>query len=164
MSDQPQFSIPDQTPIQASGPHAGAGAPRSGTIAWALGFLIFLPIPVLNLIVTGIVHLIVGLGQRKHGGIAAQNGVRAANWGLTVLCWPVLMALTVLVAVLTGSPGEAGGVVFAPAMEALVFTMLGLYFLVVLVALVFTIIGTVQANKGARVRLPVIPFLRARQG
>lgn len=164
MSDQPQNSIPDQAPIRTSDTQAGAGAPRSGTIAWALGFLIFLPIPLLNLIVTGIVHLITGLGQRKHGGLAAQNGVRAANWGLTLLCWPVLMALTVLVAVLTGSPAEGGGVVFTPAMEALVFTMFGLYFLIVLVALVYTIIGTVQANKGARVRLPVIPFLRARQG
>ena len=77
-------------PMSAAAP---PGPPRNGTIAWALGFLAYIPVPFLGLVVAGITQLVVGLGQRKHGGLAAVNGVRAANWGLTQLCWPLLLAI-----------------------------------------------------------------------
>lgn len=168
MSDQPQNPTvpgPEGAGPLPGGPHAapGAVAPRNGTIAWALGFLAYLPIPFLGLIVAGLAQLFVGLGQRKHGGLAAVNGVRAANWGLTQLCWPPLMALTILLGVLTGTPGE-GGVQFPAPVMVLVFVMLGLFVLLCVLEAVYAIIGTIQASKGRQVRLPAIPFFRAPRG
>ncbi|MGP9706296.1 hypothetical protein [Brachybacterium sp. AOP24-D1-21] len=150
----------------ATGPAPTPPVPaRNGTIAWALGFLAYFPIPFVGLVIAGITQLIVGLRQRKHGGLAAVNGVRAANWGLTQLCWPVLMALTMLIAVLTGAPSPTGdGMMFHPVMNVLVFTVLGLFFIVCLLQAVYAIVGTVVASKGRRVGLPVIPFLRAPRG
>ena len=173
MSSLPQGG-PDTSTQPAVGPAATPSAPdparigapeRTGTVAWALGFLAYFPIPVLGLILAGLVQLIVGLAQRKHGHLAAVNGIRAANWGLTQLCWPVLMALSLTLAALTGEPSPTGdGMRFTPVMEGIVFTMLGLYLLLGLMQLVYAIVGTVQASKGRVVRLPVIPFLRAPQG
>ena len=150
-------------PVPA-GPDTVPGGPvRTGTIAWALGFLAYLPIPFVGLLVAAITQVVVGLRQRRHGGLAAVNGVRAANWGLTQLCWPVLMAITVVLGVLTGSPSPSGdGVLFTPVMNTVAFTMLGLFFLVALLEAVYAIVGTVLAAKGRLVRLPVIPFLRMR--
>ena len=87
--------------------------------------------------------------------------MRAANWGLTQLCWPLLLAISVTIGVLTGSPSPSGGLVFTPVMNGVVFTVLGLYFLVAVMEAVYAIVGTVKASKGLEVRLPVIPFLRA---
>ena len=147
-------------PMSAAAP---PGPPRNGTIAWALGFLAYIPVPFLGLVVAGITQLVVGLGQRKHGGLAAVNGVRAANWGLTQLCWPLLLAISMTIGVLTGSPSPSGGggIVVTPVMNGVVFTVLGLYFLVAVMEAVYAIVGTVKASKGLEVRLPVIPFLRA---
>ena len=147
-------------PMSAAAP---PGPRRNGTIAWALGFLAYIPVPFLGLVVAGITQLVVGLGQRKHGGLAAVNGVRAANWGLTQLCWPLLLAISMTIGVLTGSPSPSGGggIVFTPVMNGVVFTVLGLYVLVAVMEAVYAIVGTVKASKGLEVRLPVIPFLRA---
>ncbi|MEE1618378.1 hypothetical protein [Brachybacterium sp. J153] len=136
--------------------------PRNGTVAWALGFLAYVPIPFVNVLVAGLAQLVVGLRQRRHGGLAAVNGVRAANWGLTQLCWPVLMLATFAIGMLTGTPSPTGdGVLFTPVMNALMFTMIGLFLVLGLAQLIYAIVGTVQASKGARVGLPAIPFLRA---
>ena len=153
-------------PESAAGPVPSYAAVRPeprGTIVWALGFLAYVPIPFVNVLVAGITQLVVGLRQRRHGGLAAQNGVRAANWGLTQLCWPVLMALALALGVLTGEP-TGDGVLFHPAMEAVVVTVVILYFVLGLMQLIYAIVGTVQASRGARVGLPVIPFLRRPRG
>lgn len=134
-----------------------------GTVAWALGFLAYLPIPVVGLIVAGIAQVIAGLAQRKHGGIAALNGVRAANWGLTQLCWPVLMVITIAIGIITGEP-TGDGIDFAPAMDVLAIVMACLFFVIALLEAIYAIVGTVQSSRGREVRLPVIPFLRARRG
>ena len=166
----PDPSAPaDASPLgPRSGPVPGQfpqPVPRHGTIAWALGFLAYVPIPFVNVLVAGITQLVVGLRQRRHGGLAAANGVRAANWGLMQLCWPVLMALSLTLAALTGEPSPTGdGMRFTPVMEGIVFTMLGLYLLRGLMQLVYAIVGTVQASKGRVVRLPIVPFLRAPRG
>src|SRR5699024_2172922 len=76
---------PDTSTQPAVGPAATPSAPdparigapeRTGTVAWALGFLAYFPIPVLGLILAGLVQLTVGLAQRKHGHLAAVNGIR----------------------------------------------------------------------------------------
>lgn len=155
----PSASSPAETPVSSTVPE------RRGTVAWAVGFLAYVPIPFLGLIIAGVTQLIVGLAQRKHGGLAADNGLRAANWGLTQLCWPVLMVLTMVLGLLTGSPSPSGdGVTFHPVMNSLAFTMIGLFLLVAVLEAVYAIVGTVLASRGRRVRLPVIPFLRAPRG
>lgn len=167
-SSAPGPTGPDDAPARQvpPGPAPTPAVPaRNGTIAWALGFLAYFPIPFVGLLIAGITQLVVGLRQRRYGGLAAVNGVRAANWGLTQLCWPVLMAFTMLIAVLTGSPSSSGdGMMFRPVMNVLVFTVLGLFFVVSLLEAVYAIVGTVMASKGRRVRLPVIPFLRTPRG
>ena len=146
------------------GAPAPAAPPRRGTIAWALGFLACLPLPVVGLVVAGVTQLIVGLSQRKHGGLAATNGVRAANWGLTQLCWPALMLVIAIIGIATGEPGSEGGVHLTPVMEAVTMAMLVLFIVVGLLQLIYAVIGTILATRGAEVRLPVIPFLRVPRG
>lgn len=147
------------TPIHPQPP--AAGPRRTGTIAWGLGFLAYVPIPFVNVLVAGITQLVVGLKQRQYGGVAATNGVRAANWGLTQLCYPVLLAIAMIIGTVTGTPSPTGGYHFQPWAEAIVFTVLGLWFALGLMQLIYAVVGTVVAGKGDPVRLPVIPFIRA---
>lgn len=160
----PVHTSPDPADPEARGQGVPGEPVRHGTIAWALGFLAYLPIPVVGLLVAAIAQVVVGLRQRRYGGLAAVNGVRAANWGLTQLCWPVLMVITVALGALTGTPSSGGGITFTPLMNTLTFTMLGLLFLVALMEAIYAIVGTVLASKGRPVRLPVIPFLRVPHG
>ena len=143
--------------------HPATGVRRTGTIAWGLGFLAYIPIPIGNVLVTGITQLVVGLRQRRYGGVAAANGVRAANWGLTQLCHPVLLAVAMVIGVLTGTPSDTGGYTMQPWAEAIVFTILGLWFVLGVLQLIYALVGTSVAGKGNRVRLPVIPFIRLRR-
>jgi uncharacterized Tic20 family protein len=165
ISPHPEASNPSHVPAGGAPVGTPPGAhpveSRPGTIAWAFGFLIFLPIPFVNLLVTAITHVVAGLAQRKHGGLAEVNGIRAANWGFTLLLWPVLMAVTMTIGALTGTPSPSGGVYFLPAVQTIAFILLALYFLLCLVAIVFAIVGTLQAGKQGPVKLPVIPFIRA---
>jgi len=128
-----------------------------------MGFLAYIPIPFVSLIIAGITQLCVGLAQRKHGGLAANNGVRAANWGLAQLCWPVLMIITMVIGILTGEPSDTG-VQFHTVMAGAVTTLAVLFFVICLLQAIYAIFGTVQSSKGREVRFPVIPFLRAPRG
>lgn len=159
---QPAAQVPPAAQPEHVGPPGGA-PPRSGTVAWAVGFLAYLPIPMVGLIVAGVTQLIVGLAQRTHGGLAATNGVRAANWGLTQLCLPVLVILALVIGILTGE-STGTGVRFTPVMNGVMVTVAVLFFVVALLEAIYAIVGTVQASRGREVRLPVIPFLRATRG
>lgn len=150
-----QPPVPQPPPVQPT-----AQAPRTGTIAWGLGFLAYVPIPMVNVVVAGVTQLVVGLRQRRHGGLAAVNGVRAANWGLTQLCHPVLLAIIGVVTVVTGTPSPTGGYSVQPWAGTLLFVMIGLWFLLSLVQLLYALIGVATASKGDEVRLPVIRFIR----
>lgn len=139
-------------------PHPAA--PPQGTIAWALGFLAYIPIPFFNVVISGLTQTIVGMRLRKHGGLAAENGRRAANWGLTQLTWFVLALLCispiwVMMAMADGRPVEP-----PPALVALAISMLVLYLVLGLAQAIYAIIGTVLASQGKVARLPAIPYLR----
>lgn len=148
-------------PPMPAHPTPAVGPVRHGTVAWALGFLAYVPIPFVNVIVAGVAQLVAGLGQRRHGGLAARNGVRAANWGLTQLLYPGLLLVVVIIAISTGEGAPGEGVTLAPLMEGVLFPVIGLYLLVGVAQLVYAVVGTMQASRGTAVRLPVIPFLRA---
>ncbi len=129
-----------------------------------MGFLAYIPLPIVSMVIAGVTQLFVGLAQRKHGGLAAANGVRAANWGLTQLSWPVLMVIIMTIGITTGTPNPDGSITFVPVMEILVISMFVLFFVICLLQAIYAIAGTVQATKGREVRFPVIPFLRAPRG
>lgn len=138
-------------------PVVGPAVP-TGRIAWALGFLAYIPFPIVNTLVTGIVQYVVGRAQRRHGGIAAANGIRAANWGLTQLSWLVLIAVAFVVALAFPEPDGSTGPAQIP-----VVVVAGAYVLIGgILQLVYTIVGMTQASRGRAVHLPVIPFLRMR--
>lgn len=123
-----------------------AVSPSSGTVAWAMGFLAFLPIPFFGSIVTGIVMALVGSAQRSKGETARRNGVRAANWGLTYLLLTVVLIGGAFVTVLIATGGQEGQV---PAgASALIFALIGLWaFPLQLAHLIITITGTVRASR-----------------
>lgn len=134
-------------------PGAFASAPRTGAIAWGLGFLVFVPFPIVGLLATVITVVVVGLGQRKHGGVAAANGVNAANWALTFFLLMCVGAAVNLVALITAETGSRG------------IPPLGVLGSLVMVAaaianLVILIVGAVKANRGEVYRGLGIPFFR----
>lgn len=139
---------------------------RNGTVAWALGFLTYIPIPLVGFIVTAIVELCVGLAQRKHGGLAARNGVRAANWGLTKLTVLVIgIAALVAITSVGMSPSEPGAIATPRQQVGDVLAVVWAICLVAfgIVVTVHTILGTVRATKGRDVGLVLIPFIPAPQ-
>jgi len=142
------------SPTAASAPAYPPGgwtpalSPSTGTAAWAMGFLAFIPIPFFGSIVTGIVMALVGSAQRSKGETARRNGIRAANWGLTYLLLTVVLIGGAFLTVLVATGGQEGPV---PAgASALIFTMIALWvFPLQLAHLVITITGTVRASRGA---------------
>ena len=82
--------------------------PATGTGAWTSGFVAYIPIPLLNSVIAGIVMMVIGLGQRKKGGVAAQNGANAANWGVLQIVIPVIFFATMTIGLLAGEKTETG--------------------------------------------------------
>lgn len=150
---------PDLPPVQqpaTQGPYVPV-SPK-GTVAWAIGFLAYLPIPFFGNVISAVVQLLVGLAQRKHGILAAANGTRAANWALSQL-----IVLAVLFALAVGSIVLEDGGDVAQQWSAVSIMAMGLGYVAFGVALlVYAIVGTVQASGGRLVSLPVLPLLRTR--
>ncbi|MFV0374255.1 DUF4870 domain-containing protein [Microbacterium sp.] len=151
---------PDPGAPYAGAPYAGApypgayaSTPKTGAVAWGMGFLAFIPVPFVNFLVAAITVVIVGLGQRKYGGVAAGNGVQAANWALTFFPLVVVGAVLNLTAVINAAPGETG---MSPpgVLGTLLLAGAGI------ANLVFLIVGLVKANRGEIFRAPGIPFFR----
>ena len=134
--------------------HQGWGPRRTGAVAWAMGFLVFLPLPFVSVIVTAIVTVAVGLAQRKHGGIAAQNGSQAANWALSVaLVDIVALGIGVTCGVISSTTGE-DWLMWVFGVTLLLAIGLGIAHFVV------TIVGIVKANRGETLRPYSITFFR----
>lgn len=55
----------------------------NGGWAWLCGLIVVLCIPFVSSLAASALMMAVGLAQRGKGELAADNGVRAANWGLT---------------------------------------------------------------------------------
>ena len=150
MSDNDQRPYPAQSTSPA--PHYATPAP-TGRMSWALGFLAWIPMPFVGMIVA-IVAMIAAYpsAKRKHVLAAAENARGAANWALTLLT--VLIACGVYVVVLAvGFPETHQG--FFPIGAAVI-----VYALLVILHLVVTIAGTViSGTRVFRNRL-AIPYIR----
>ncbi|MDQ1129571.1 hypothetical protein [Microbacterium sp. SORGH_AS_0888] len=156
-----QPDAPWTTPVGGGAPLPGppvAGAPGyppavpTGRVAWALGFLAYIPVPAVGVVIAAFAMLLAYRSQQRRGPLAAENARNAANWALTLLGVFVLCGLWVLVWALAGATHG-----FFPIGAAVI-----VYFLLALTHAVVTIVGTVVS--GSRVfRCPIaVPFLRRR--
>ncbi|MDF1487643.1 DUF7822 domain-containing protein [Tessaracoccus caeni] len=128
--------------------------PDYGTTPWALGFLVWLPIPFLSVVIAGLAMLFSGRGKRLRGGLAAQNGTNAANWGATAaLLMAVLLSFHGILLYVLTKDGPVSG--FFPLGIAPV-----LMAVLIVVHAIVTIVGTVKASKGKVFRMVAFPFLR----
>ena len=113
--------------------------PRKGTLGYGLGFLAYIPIPFVGMLVAAIAMAGVYSAARKQGGVAAENARRAANWGLTVLAVMALLVVSfiVLLNVFNGSTGF-----FPIGLPVIGFLLLSVVHVIV------CIMGLVIGNRG----------------
>lgn len=158
MSTEPE-NRPDAYRPEQGAPGAFSPRPPAGTVAWAMGFLAFIPIPFLGSIITGIVMMLVGNGQKDKGEIARLNGRNAANWGLTYL---LLTVVLIGGSVLVGVISSGGGGPTPDWAPPIALTLIGIWAFPVQIAhLIVTIMGTIRASRAVVFSAPVaVPFLR----
>lgn len=163
---QPYQPYPGQPYQGQPGPYPGQpGAPYgypvpvrtpTGTLSWALGFLVFLVFPFISGIISGVAMGLSYGSAAKHGGIARENGRSAANWGFTYVLVSVVLVIAhfVMLAALSGTSAARG---FFP-----IGLPLTVYFVISLLHIVLVIVGTVRASSGKVMKVPfAIPFIRA---
>lgn len=133
-------------------PHFAPATPR-GAVSYGLGFLAYLPAPFFSMIIAGLVMAAVYPSQKRHGGIAAENGRRAANWGLTIVGLMILIAGSFVWLSIAGQTESA----FARAAGI----PLACYLVLSVVHVVIILIGLVRANRSQVFDNPLaIRFLR----
>lgn len=133
---------------------AGAAGLETGRYGWASGFLAWIPIPFVGLIIAAIAMALAYHRARfKGSALATENARRATNWGLTVLVLAALCGLYVVVLVNLVPDANQG---FFPVGVVVI-----VYLVTVLVHTIITIVGTVKAG-GGKVFNPgiAIPFVR----
>ena len=147
----PQNSTP---PAAAPGSYSPPpAAPATGALPYGLGFLAYIPLPYLSLIIAGIVMASVYPSQKRKGGLAAENARQAANWGLSLIVYMVL-DFTFFIILLVTRPEENTGF-FPVGIPVLLVLATGLAHLIV------SIMGLVAANKHTVLRNRIaIPFIR----
>jgi uncharacterized Tic20 family protein len=116
-----------------------AASPSTGTANYAFGFLAYIPIPVVSLLVAAIVMIAMRPSAIRKGGVAAENGRRAANWGLTILTVYVIIAIAEIILGISFAGSHGFFPIGSPVL---------LYFALGIAHLVVTIAGTVTANRG----------------
>lgn len=137
----------------APGPYPAQ--PSNGTLSWALGFLIFIPIPFLSAIISGIAMAVPYSSLSRRGPVAAANARAAANWGLTYLTVSTVLLLAHFI-VLAAFAGDEGMEGFFPIGIAIT-----LYLVLGVLHIVLVIIGTVRSSGGKVMRVPfAIPYVR----
>ena len=133
-------------------PHFAPATAR-GAVPYGLGFLAYLPAPFFSMIVAGLVMAAVYPSQKRHGGIAAENGRRAANWGLTVIAAMILIAGSFVWLSIAGQTESR----FARAAGI----PLACYFVLSVMHVVVILIGFLRANRSRVFYNPLaINFLR----
>jgi len=142
-----------QQPYPPTGYSQPLAAPTAGALPYGLGFLAYIPIPYLSLLVAGIVMAAVYPSQKTKGGLAAENARHAANWGLSLIAYIVLDFL--FFAIMLATRGDDSTGFFPVGIPVVLFFALGIAHLVVI------IMGLVAANKRTVLRNRIaIPFIR----
>lgn len=144
-----------QPDLPPAAPYAPATTNPTGRTSWMLGFLAYIPIPFLGLVIAAVAMLAAnGSAKRTGQPVAMENGRRAANWGITVLLVMALCGLYVLFLAIAVPDARSAGF-FPIGLSVVVILLLAVAHVVV------TIAGTVIAGRGRVFRAPAIPFLRA---
>lgn len=162
-SPYPAPGQPGPYPYPAGQPGAQYGYPvaqpvrtPTGTLSWALGFLVFLPIPFLGGIISGVVMALTFGAAAKHGGVARENARSAANWGLTYVTLSLVLVIGHFIAVIAFSDTGLGRGFFPIGIPIMV------YLAVSILHVVLVIMGTVKTSSGGTMRVPfAIPYIRA---
>jgi hypothetical protein len=126
--------------------------PPTGRFSWALGFLAYIPIPYLSLVVAGIVMWATYPSRSRHpSALVRDNARHAANWGITIL---IIFLLCIAYVIATSVSAENRAAGFLPiGWGVIAFFALGIVHLIVTIA--GTVIGATRVFRG-----PGIPFLR----
>lgn len=161
---QPAYGAPGPYPAQppAAPQYGTPGAygypvkPSTGTLSWALGFLIFIGIPFLSGIVSGVVMASVYRSVASKGEIARQNARSAANWALTYLTVSTALIILHIIVLFAFARNEGVSGFFPLGIP------ITLYFAVSILHVVLVIVGTVKASGGKVMRVPfAIPYIRS---
>lgn len=148
--------LPPAGPLPPQMPPPGVRQP-GGALAWGLGLLVLLCFPFASSAIAGIAMIIAGLAQRSAGGVAAENGKNAANWGATYLLITlvsVIVFFTFLFGIPDDDPVKQG---FFPGGIPLV--VLGV---VTLIHLVVSVMGLAKGSSGQVFRVPgALPLFRS---
>ncbi len=160
---QPTAGQPGPYPYPVGQPGLPYGYPMAqpvrtptGTLSWALGFLIFLLIPFLSGIISGAAMALTFGAAAKHGGVARENARSAANWGLTYVTLSLVLVIGHFIALFAFSNSRFGDDFFPIGIPIM------LYFAVSILHVVLVIVGTVKASSGKVMRVPfAIPYIRA---
>ena len=149
----PQYGAPQYgVPPQYGAPYGYPVKPPAGALAWGLGFLAYIPIPYIGIIIAGIVMACVYGSQSRKGPIAEANARNAANWGLTVA---LLTVVCFLIGLIAGAGLGNDGAWIAGLMAII-------WIAACITHLVLIIRGLVRAGRGAVLTVPfAIPFIRA---
>jgi len=85
-----------------------AARPATGALPWFLGLIVLACLPFLGSVIASLTMYFVGRAQADKGPLAAENGRRAANWGLTYFVLTIVLVLThfVLVFLVIGGRGS----------------------------------------------------------
>lgn len=158
----PQVRTGNQPTSETAATPAMQTPVHTGAVPWGIGFIAYIPIPFLNLLISGVTQIVVGLAQKKYGDIAAHNGTRAANWGVIQVLWFVGLIVIAAVGILSGISSGDKSVPFEPVYNGLGLTWMGLYILLNIVHVILTVWGLISASKGLIARIPTIPFFRAK--
>lgn len=126
--------------------------PATGRFSWALGFLAYIPIPYVSLLIAAIAMWATYPGRSRHpSALVRDNARNAANWAITVL---LVFVLCIVYTIVMAIPEEnrTGG--FLPIGGGIIaFLALSVVHLIVTIA--GTVIGATRVVRG-----PGIPFLR----
>jgi uncharacterized Tic20 family protein len=168
----PAQQQPGGYPAQQSGgypaqPTAGAGAqpggyfplaaprPTNGVVPWALGFIVFFPVPFLGALASGVAMALAYGATAKRGPVAQANARGALNWGVTFALVSTMLLVTHFVLLFAFTADE-------PVRDFYPLgTAITLYGVIILVHIVVVIVGTVRASQGKVTNIPLaIPFVR----
>lgn len=139
-------------PYGAAGGYGYPVKPPAGALSWGLGFLAYIPIPYIGIVIAGIVMACVYRSQSRKSPVAEGNARNAANWGLTIALLTVLCFLIALIS--SVGLGDSGAWIAG--------LMVVIWIAGCITHLVLIIMGLVRANRGAVLTVPfAIPFIRA---
>ncbi|WP_316670044.1 hypothetical protein [uncultured Propionibacterium sp.] len=138
----PDFRPGDEGPARPQALHHKPASPApAGALTWFLGMIAFIGLPFVNLIITGVVMIAVGVGQRRMGGPAGRSAAGAMRWGIGVA--------TTSAALLVGFFGVLSAASSAPGLLKGFFPLGSFLVAWVLLTLVHLIVCIVQGVRAS---------------